>query len=241
MGPVSTTEHRPALPSDRAGLEPAALVALLQPVAAVAFYLLPATLQSNLVVLFAPQLLGYLGLCFWAARNTAITCKLGLSPRGFKPGLARGAVIGLVLGGINVSVILWLVPWLGGEIEFLRETPHARMPVLLMLPGGIALIAILVELNFRGFFLGRLLNLVDTGPTWVRGGIGRMLAIGTSAVVFCFDPFMVATFRHLHWIALWDGLVWGLLRQRRADLYGPIMAHTTEVIVLYGTLRLVFP
>jgi hypothetical protein len=59
----------------------------------------------------------------------------------------------------------------------------------------------------------------------------------TSALVFAFDPFMVATFRHLHWIALWDGLAWGLLWLFTRNLYATIVAHAVEVILVYSAVR----
>jgi thiamine transporter ThiT len=65
------------------------------------------------------------------------------------------------------------------------------------------------------------------------------LAIGASALAFSFDPFMVITFRHLHWIAVWDGLVWGLLWVRLRNLYVPIVAHAIEVMVTYSVIRAV--
>jgi len=65
------------------------------------------------------------------------------------------------------------------------------------------------------------------------------LALLTSTLVFAFDPFMVATFRDLHWIAVWDGLVWGLLWRLTGNLYVTIVAHAVEVIVVYSAVRLV--
>jgi thiamine transporter ThiT len=48
---------------------------------------------------------------------------------------------------------------------------------------------------------------------------------------------MVATFRHLHWIALWDGCVWGLLWLLARNLYATIVAHAVEVILVYSAVR----
>ena len=98
-----------------------------------------------------------------------------------------------------------------------------------MMPWFIVLIACFVEINFRGFLLGRLLAL----------GLPSTLAIAASAVLFAFDPFMVATFKHLHWIAVWDGLVWGLLWVRLRNLYATIVAHAVEVILMYSVVRAV--
>jgi thiamine transporter ThiT len=63
------------------------------------------------------------------------------------------------------------------------------------------------------------------------------VALLTSALVFAFDPFMVATFKHLHWIALWDGLIWGVLWLLTRNLYATIVAHAVEVILVYSAVR----
>ena len=68
--------------------------------------------------------------------------------------------------------------------------------------------------------------------------ISRSTAIGTSALLFAFDPFLVATFHQLHWIAVWDGLVWGMLWVTFRNLYVTIVAHAVEVIVLYVVMRI---
>ncbi len=79
-----------------------------------------------------------------------------------------------------------------------------------MVPWLICGIALFVEVNFRGFLLGRLAELESH---W-RGTDSRqrpaLLALAVSSLTFAFDPFMVNTFQHLHWIALWDGLIWGM-------------------------------
>jgi len=62
-----------------------------------------------------------------------------------------------------IFVILLLIPLFGGDIEFLSNTPHAKIPVLIMVPWVIMVIAMAVELNFRGFLLGRLLILFCRG------------------------------------------------------------------------------
>ena len=61
-----------------------------------------------------------------------------------------------------------------------------------------------------------------TAPTPARfaGAIGNGLAAGAStrrycSLVFSFDPFMVHTFQHLHWIAVGDGLIWAFIWLRR--------------------------
>jgi hypothetical protein len=47
----------------------------------------------------------------------------------------------------------------------------------------------------------------------------------------------VATFHQLHWIAVWDGLVWGILWVSLRNLYVTIVAHAVEVILLYLVIR----
>jgi len=86
--------------------------------------------------------------------------------------------------------------------------------------------------------LGRLL----AGFERSRGLSSRLAsasAVGISALAFSFDPFMVATFRGLHWIAVWDGMVWGMMWVRRRNLYATIVAHAVEVMVMYSVLKLV--
>jgi len=61
--------------------------------------------------------------------------------------------------------------------------------------------------------------------------------LSTSALLFAFDPFMVNTFRHLHWIALWDGLIWGAIRLRTGNLSITIVAHAVEVTIMYLAVR----
>jgi thiamine transporter ThiT len=63
------------------------------------------------------------------------------------------------------------------------------------------------------------------------------LALIASALIFAFDPFMVNTFQHLHWIAVWDGLIWGIIWLRTRNLYITIVAHAVEVIVMYSSVK----
>jgi membrane protease YdiL (CAAX protease family) len=88
-------------------------------------------------------------------------------------------------------------------------------------------IAVFVELNFRGFILGRLRAL----------SVPPAVAVLLSALLFSFDPFMVTTFRFLHWIAVWDGIVWGMMWVRSANLYAVIAAHAVEVMIMYCVVR----
>jgi membrane protease YdiL (CAAX protease family) len=213
-------------------------LALLPVLATALFYGLPADLQGNIAVQFVPQVLGYVGLAVWAGWNDRVIPRLGLAFGGAGIGFRWGLPVGLLLGCLNVVVILRLVPWLGGDIAFLRGTPHAQIPAAVMLPWFILTIAIFVEVNFRGFLLGRLLAL---GRSWwpASSRAGPALAVTGSALVFSFDPFMTATFRHLHWVAVWDGIAWGLLWLRLRNLYAPIAAHAVEVIVMYSIIKYV--
>jgi hypothetical protein len=217
--------------------ERGAALALLPVAATVDYYALPDWLQEQTLIQFAPQLIGYLALALWASHNGSILPRLGLDSRLCRRGLKVGVIIGLILGGLNTLVILRLIPHLGGDITFLQHTPHALLPMSVMVPWFITAIALLVEINFRGFVLGRL-AMLESG-IWRWGSIGRLspLALLTSAMVFAFDPFMVNTFRHLHWIAVCDGLIWGLIWLMTGNLYATIVAHAVEVIVVYSAVR----
>jgi membrane protease YdiL (CAAX protease family) len=216
-----------------------AWLAWLPVLATVLFYALPAGLQNHLAIQFLPQAVAYAALAWWASRNAGIMARFGLRPAQLGQGLQWGAATGLTLGVANIGIILWMIPWLGYDIAFLRDTPHAQILPAIMLPWFIMLIAVLVEVNFRGFLLGRLLALTERMTPVFPMPLTAGLAIGVSALVFSFDPFMVLTFRHLHWIAVWDGLVWGLLWVWLRNLYVPIIAHAVEVTVMYSILRTV--
>ena len=201
------------------------------------FYLLPACWQETAVVVFAPQGVAYACLILWARSNDHPLKRLGLDPATIVVSLRTGILVGLLLGAVNTAVILSIVPALGADIQFLRDTPHARLPAAIMVPWFIGLIAVFVEVNFRGFLLGRLLMLLQQAP--LPGPVTVAAAIALSALAFSFDPFMVSTFRHLHWIAVWDGLVWGMMWVRLRSLTATIAAHAVEVFVMYGVLKLV--
>jgi hypothetical protein len=217
--------------------ERGAALALLPIAATVIYYLLPISLQEQTLLQFAPQVLAYLALALWATHNRHVLPLLGLYPRGLKSGFWWGLVIGLGLGGLNTILILKAIPAMGFDITFLKDTPHARIPLALMLPWVIGGIALFVEINFRGFLLGRLAVLES--HLWHAPLFRHLspLALIISAVAFSFDPFMVTTFQHLHWIAIWDGLVWGAVRLKTNNLYVHIVAHAVEVIVMYSTVR----
>jgi len=208
-------------------IEQGAALGLLPIAATILFYVSPTALRQQSSYQFFPQLCAYAAFIAWSRLNAPVVQRLGLTPSLLPQGLRWGLVTGLALGTINVLFILALVPLLGGDYRFLAETPHAKIPVWLMVPWFILCIAVMVESNFRGFLLGRLLAL----------GLPASAAVLTSALLFAFDPFLVATFQHLHWIAVWDGLVWGTLWVRLRNLYAPIVAHAMEVIVLYVVMR----
>ncbi|MCA9473016.1 MAG: CPBP family intramembrane metalloprotease [Nitrospirales bacterium] len=209
----------------------------------VAFYLLPDAQQQRTLVQFMPQLLAYLGFAIWACVNDHVSTRIGLRRNQLVEGIGMGSLVGLTLGLANTGIILYLVPFLGKDITFLTNTPHAQAPVWMMVPWTIVIIAIAVELNFRGFLLGRLITSLASLQRHSRTIHGKrkpftpLLAILLSALVFAFDPFMVATFQHLHWIAVWDGLVWGWMWVQSRNLYSVITAHAVEVIVLYSLIK----
>jgi membrane protease YdiL (CAAX protease family) len=209
------------------------------PIAAtLVYYLLPASLQAQTAVQFAPQLLAYAALFLWASRNPAPWPRLGLMRGTIRDGLRWGMVTGLLLGALNTCVILAVFPFLGYDITFLRQTPHGLLPLYVMVPWMIAVIAFFVEVNFRGFILGRLAALESC--LWNSGADSRFrpLALLTTSLLFAFDPFMVHTFQHLHWIAVWDGLIWGAIRLRTGNLYSTIVAHAVEVLIMYSAVRM---
>jgi hypothetical protein len=207
--------------------ERGAALALLPLTATLLYYASPRELRDQSLYQFTPQLFAYAGFLIWSGINGATMTRLGLSNFLIPQGLRWGAATGLALGTVNLLVILYVVPLLGEDYRFLVDTPHAKIPLLLMVPWFILLIATLVELNFRGFLLGRLLAL----------GLPAPVAVPLSALLFAFDPFLVATFQQLHWIAVWDGLVWGSLWVAFRNLYVPIVGHAVEVIVLYSVMR----
>lgn len=212
-------------------------LALFPIAATLGFYALPASLQEQTAVLFAPQIVAYLAFGLWAARNGNIAYRLGLEKGNVRCGLHWGLITGLLLGCLNTFVILSVYPHLGYDINFLKITPHGRLPFLVMVPWFICGIALFVELNFRGFLLGRLAALESR--LWRSGVAQRFspLALTASALIFAFDPFMVNTFQDLHWIAVWDGLIWGTIWLSTRNLYITIVAHAVEVIVMYSSVK----
>ena len=80
------------------------------------YYALPPRLQNLPAILFLPQVLAYLGLAIWVSQNTAIPKRLGLRLPQLGQGVRWGLGVGLILGVLNVSVILWLVPLMDGRL-----------------------------------------------------------------------------------------------------------------------------
>jgi membrane protease YdiL (CAAX protease family) len=172
-------------------------------------------------------------LAVWATVNDRRLDRLFIVARHLGGCLRAGAVVGCLTGLFNLWVIVKLTPWLGFSFDFLRDTPHARMPFALMVPWGITLIALFVEVNFRGFILGRLAMM------WGDKPYGSVLAVIISAVTFSRDPFMMTVFRGYHWLALTDGLIWGGLLLRTRSLFSTIAAHAVEVILVYSALWII--
>ncbi|MDI3466877.1 MAG: hypothetical protein OJF50_005698 [Nitrospira sp.] len=227
----------PDRPSPNQTFNMGAALPLLPITATIGYYWLPSSLREELLVQFAPQLLAYLGMSFWASRTFQISVQLGLEKAKLGNGLKWGLITGLLLGCLNTFVILSVYPSLGYDITFLKQTPHGRLPVLLMVPWFICGIALFVEINFRGFILGRLAELESAwGGTHSRRHLSP-LALITSTLTFAFDPFMENTFRYLHWIALWDGLIWGTIWLRTRNLWITIVAHAVEVIAMYSAVK----
>ena len=109
-------------------------LAFLPIVAIFGFYFLPLNWQSNVLIQFIPQICAFLALGLWASYNTNRLAKLGLEVHKIGRGLKWGSGTGILLGCLNASVILYLVPALGGDITFLRDTPHAQLPFWVMVP-----------------------------------------------------------------------------------------------------------
>lgn len=209
--------------------ERGAILALLPLTATLLYYASPGELKQQSLYQFIPQICAYAALLAWSRINGTPARRFGLTRSLIPQGLRWGAATGLALGTVNLLVILYMVPLLGEDYRFLADTPHAKIPLFLMVPWFILFIATMVELNFRGFLLGRLLVL----------GLPPPIAVLLSALLFAFDPFLVATFQQLHWIAVWDGIVWGSFWVATRNLYVSIVAHAVEVILLYSVMRIV--
>jgi membrane protease YdiL (CAAX protease family) len=233
--PANARISRPGCEQDVTVLpERGAWLVVVPLLASTLYYALPAVLQENIWLILSPQLAAYGTLAIWLVQNRSPWTRLRLESSRLVAALRWGSLMGLALGVINLTVLLWVIPGVGGDISFLRETPHAQAPLWLMFPFGISAIAILVELNFRGFQMGRLLALFGSSRT------AQGCAIIVSAFAFAWDPFMVHVFRSLHWMAFTDGVVWGVLLLRTRSLYATMAAHAVEVWILYAGLKLWF-
>ena len=214
------------------------MLALFPIGATFSYYALPLSLQANLFVQFIPQLLAYAALGLWASRTSRILDQLGLKWEKLRDGVRWGTITGLLLGILNTIVILSVYPSLGYDITFLKQTPHGQLPFFVMVPWFTCVIALCVEINFRAFLLGRLAELEGH---WIRHDTSRRLmplALLASTFTFAFDPFMVNTFQYLHWIALWDGFIWGMIWLRTCNLWATIVAHAVEVMILYSAVKI---
>jgi membrane protease YdiL (CAAX protease family) len=237
----ATSQAHPSVPrsafdSDCAAVVPerAAWLVAVPLIATAVYYVLPDRLREHRWIIFGPQLAAYAALVIWLLQNRSSTGRLLVEPSRIFVAVQWGALVGLILGTLNLALLLVVIPSLGGNLSFLAETPHAQTPVWVMFPFGIAAIAILVELNFRGFQMGRLLALFGSSR------VAQACAVTVSALAFAWDPFMVHVFRSLHWMAFVDGLIWGTLLLRTRSLYATITAHAIEVWILYAGLKLWF-
>ncbi len=207
---------------------------LLIPLGSILVYYIFFYPSSHLLLVFTPLILTLFSLIGWWRWDGGGFQHLRLRKEGLKEAVLMGAGAGAVLALFNLFVILKLTVWFGHSYDFLQQTPHAHLPIWLMLPFGILLISFIVELLFRGWILGRLWMLTKNMPG------GAYLSILLSALVFSFDPFMVVYFRGYHWLALSDGLVWGGLLLKTQNLASTIAAHTVEVWIVYFILKVFY-
>lgn len=181
-----------------------------------------------------PLGVGLAAVISWLMANRWDWPNLGIRQGGWRWSLGSAAVgIGLALA--NLFVIMVVAPFVlsgrGVDYHLLYETPHALVAPWFMLLVVIPLVALAVELLFRGFLLGRLL-------LWMPvGALGRWGAIVTASLFFAWDPFLVMSFREWHWLGWSDGVVWGYLFYRSGTLVAPIVAHGVEVSLLYVIFR----
>ena len=126
--------QRPAHLGPTQATERGAALALLPIAATLGYYLLPLSLQELPLVQFTPQILAYLALALWATYNRPVVARLGLDTAGLRNGLWWAVLVGVVLGALNTLVILKIVPALGYDIMFLKDTPHAHIPPFIMVP-----------------------------------------------------------------------------------------------------------
>lgn len=207
---------------------------LLVPCGSILIYFLFFYPASHLLLVFTPLILALFALICWWRWDHGSFSRLYLRKEGLKEALLLGAAAGVGLALFNLFVILKLTVWLGYSYDFLQLTPHAHLPISLMLPFGILAIGFIIEVLFRGWILGRLWALMKN----IRGG--TYLSIFLSALIFSFDPFMVVYFKGYHWLALSDGIVWGGLLLKTQNLGSTIAAHTVEVWIVYSILKVFY-
>ena len=94
-----------------------AALALLPAAATLSFYALPVSFQEQPLVQFVPQIVAYIALGLWAARNCNIAARLGLEKRAARDGVRWGLLTGLLLGGLNTFVIFGRMSGLVHELS----------------------------------------------------------------------------------------------------------------------------
>ena len=202
--------------------ERAAWLALVPVVLTGCFYLLPASARQNPFLQFVPQFAAYGALVVWWKANTDVLPALGLSRDVLTQGVGWGIGTGCLLGVINSIVILRVVPgarWRRPVFGRYASCQDARVRDDPLVHGRHRNRR---RIEFSGISPGQAVSasVADGCRQRVHTGLrlGSIVAMLVSALVFAFDPFMVMTFRHLHWIAVWDGLIWAGLFLRWRNL-----------------------
>src|SRR5439155_741508 len=86
--------------------------------ATILYYVLPDGLRENLWLILSPQLAAYGMLAIWLMQNRSPCTRLRLESSRLLAALRWGGLMGLVLGVINLTVLLWVIPGLGGNLRF---------------------------------------------------------------------------------------------------------------------------
>src|SRR6476659_5129123 len=100
-GPEPTPHLTPAQTEERG-----AALALLPVAATLDYYALPDWLQSQPLVQFAPQLIGYLGFALWAVHNRSIGTRIGLQMSHWSRGAKLRILTEVLHGCVNTLVFL---------------------------------------------------------------------------------------------------------------------------------------